>query len=461
LRLAALTLFLSACTFEWNGQSSPFPLSGAEPSVGSYDKLNASLAGRASLLTGLDGTPWAAFCEFWNAGGGNNAGACKKEHLVELGGMRREEFIEADSFALHNTEVYAIHDVNDSHDTVTLHYPGDAITNDNTFIVPAGSGTITVAAANADSFTYSVVDSTTMQPSFVWFNRADGAGPRGEASTIPALTRILADGSAVVTADTSGILTVYGDDHEQSFVLNGPVATQDFALIDDIHRAVITLCAGICSTTLADSSLTVLSDAMPDPTTISIHNDQLYYVDDGSLWQVPLDASKPPSIAAQTAARLLSVGPQNQLLYSHDDALKYSGGAGDGYIGATQVMERGRVIRWSTDDERIFYLEHAATLGTYGDLTSFVQPNGPATTLSINAHSYAELPDHRVLAIEDAVYRGSWNRLVVIDEAAGTKHWVAPSVAEFSLTPDGSTVVADVVSGASGYDIYRIPIGSN
>ena len=82
---------------------------------------------------------------------------------------------------------------------------------------------------------------------------------------------------------------------------------------------------------------------------------------------------------------------------------------------------------------------------------------GAPLSLGLNVHSYAELPDGRVLAIENHAQAGVWNRLVVIDEALLTKKWVVPSAAEFFLVPDRSEIVADVISGASGYDIYRVP----
>jgi hypothetical protein len=71
-------------------------------------------------------------------------------------------------------------------------------------------------------------------------------------------------------------------------------------------------------------------------------------------------------------------------------------------------------------------------------------------------HAYDELPDGRVLAIENHVYAGTWNRLVVIDEAAGQKRWVMPGTAEFFLVPGGRELIADVVDGL-GYDIFRLP----
>src|SRR5207245_9125260 len=95
-------------------------------------------------------------------------------------------------------------------------------------------------------------------------------------------------------------------------------------------------------------------------------------------------------------------------------------------------------------------------VGGYGCLTSVLAPGGAPTLLGMNVHSFNELPDGRVLAIENAVYAGTWNRLVVIDEAAATKRWVVPQAADFLLVPGSQEIVADIVTGASGYDIVRV-----
>jgi hypothetical protein len=105
-------------------------------------------------------------------------------------------------------------------------------------------------------------------------------------------------------------------------------------------------------------------------------------------------------------------------LYSRDPLERYVDGAGDGWLGAWNFMQRGRLVHWSQDGTRIRFLEHAATIGTYGDLTSVVVPSAAPLTLGLNVHAFDEIADHRVIAIENAVYVGTWNRLVVIDETA-------------------------------------------
>jgi hypothetical protein len=202
---------------------------------------------------------------------------------------------------------------------------------------------------------------------------------------------------------------------------------------------------------------TLLSPAIFDPATLALTGDTAYYVGEGGLWQVPLDGSGAPALVAPGAARFLGLGPEGQVVYSHDGATRYLGGAGDAWMGGTRLMDRGRLLRFSADGARAYCLEHAATIGTYGDLTTVALASGDRVTLGDNVHAFAELPDRRLIAIENAVYAGAWNRLVVIDQVAREKRWVAPEAADFLLLPGGREMVVDVVSGASGYDILRVP----
>src|SRR4051812_46424052 len=61
-RLAGALLALSGCVYEWNGDTPTFPLTGNPPALSSFDRLNQSVAGRPSLMTGPDGATWVAFC---------------------------------------------------------------------------------------------------------------------------------------------------------------------------------------------------------------------------------------------------------------------------------------------------------------------------------------------------------------------------------------------------------------
>src|SRR5689334_11358921 len=85
MRALALVL-LASCTFEWNSGAPPFPLEGDPPALTSFEKLNRQPAARATLMKGIGGEPWAAFCEFWtgNISGQGVARQCKEMHLHAL-----------------------------------------------------------------------------------------------------------------------------------------------------------------------------------------------------------------------------------------------------------------------------------------------------------------------------------------------------------------------------------------
>jgi hypothetical protein len=454
---------LSGCVYEWNGDQPPFPLTGNPPAASSFTRLNQVVAGRFSLMSGPDGASWAAFCEFWKMGSGNAARNCGKMRLVRLGlpgDAPAEEAITADSFAIHGQELFEMRDdMTSKMRTVTMHRPGGS--DDVPFPFPSGKATLYVNDAGAaDVFVYWLEDPSTTS---VGVYRRDKQFqlnvplPAGvDPTKLPPSQfdfLLSADGDHLVVRTGDGTMTSYSTTSDATVALG--TRPSDW-FIDDARQAVLTFGDdGIRSVPLDGSAERVLSPANIDVSTLSLVDDTLYYGDAGGLWQVLLDGSAPARLAQPGGVRLWAATPQ--LTYSKDPRSKYAGGAGDGWVGDWRFMERGRFPRWSSDGARIHFLEHAATVGTYGDLTSVSVPGGAPRLLAVNTHEYDELPDHRILAVENAVYAGEWNRLVIIDEDANTKHWVVPSAVDFLLVNNGTELVADVVSGASGYDIVRLP----
>ena len=488
LRALALPLAAAACTFEWNDQKVPFPLVGDPPALSGFQKLNHVPASRAALLTGSDGAPWAAFCEFWSGRlgeggglGGSIARNCKRMHLTRMGespwvgpgcgrtcvaALSTDEIIDADGFALHGRELYQMRDDAQALTrTVTLHRPGDPAPADASFTMPAGRALLyTNDDGAADVFVYWVLDpATTHYDVYRRDHRYQLALPlpAGIDPTRPEQAAgfdflLSADGSALVVHQPSGRMTAYStlDGSARELGTRPPAF-----VLDNLHDAVLTVGEdGFRSVPLSDGPDLVLAPTGFDPATLTLASGAAYYASGGSLWQVPLDGSAAAAAIAPGGARLLTLGPHGEIVYSRDPGTRYAGGAGDGWLGDGRLMERGRLLRFGQDGARVLFLEHAATIGTYGDLTSVALPDGAPVTLGLNVHAYRELPDHRVLAVENAVYAGSWNRLVVIDQAAGTKHWVVPSTVDFVLLPGAQDLIADVVSGASGYDILRVPV---
>ncbi len=474
LHLLALALSASGCVFEWNSESPSFPLEGTPPSLTSFDKLNVMPATKAALMTGRDGAPWTAFCEF-RAGNATDGGvsvggrSCKRMHLVRLApptaGVANEETLEADAFAVHGRELYVLRDDAAAKTrTVTLHEPGTDVRSDVSFTMPAGRALFYVNDhGDQGVFVYWVEDAMTTH--YDVFRRDQryqlslpvpkGVDPTALDDQTAFDFLLSGDGNTLVVHDPDGTLSAYST-LDGSVVALGmrPVSFQ----IDDDHHAVLTAGDdGLRSVPLDGSPERVLSAAPFDPATLLVDKGTAFYQSGGVIFQVPLDGSAAPAAVQDRAARLLLRGPNGELVYSRDPPARYVAGAGDGWLGDWNFMQRGRIVRWSGDGKRIRFLEHAATVGTYGDLTSVAVPGGAPVTLGINVHAFDELADGNVLAIENAVYAGAWNRLVVIDEAGHHKRWVVPSAVDYVLTPDAHEIIVDVVSGASGYDILRVP----
>jgi hypothetical protein len=462
-RLTGALLALSGCVYEWNGDTPTFPLTGNPPALSSFDQLNHSVAGRPALMTAADGATWVVFCEFWKGGSGNSGRGCGKEHLVRLADPPAEELITADSFAMHGQELYQLKsDMMTMKQTVTLHHPG--LSDDVSFQFTDGRSLIVANdGGEGDVFVFWLMDKTTTHMDV--FRRdqkfqlrvplPSDLDPTKDPDASSFDFELSDDGNTLVTRTKDGTMTAWSTLDGSTISLgNRPV---DF-LIDDPRNAVLTLGDdGLRSVALDGMSERVLTPLKIDLNTFTIDDDLAYYADASGLWKVPLDGSSPAALVQAGAARYWNQGPNGQITWSKDPRNEYAGNAGDGWLGDWRFMERGRQMAWSSDGAHIYFLEHAATVGTYGDLTSVGVPGGAPRTLAINAHRWGELPDHRIVTVENAVFGGTWNRLVVIDEAANTKHWVVPSAADFLLVNNGSEMIVDVVSGASGYDILRVP----
>jgi hypothetical protein len=385
-------------------------------------------------------------------------------HLVRFGApptSAGDEFINANGFTVYPRALYEfIEDVRGMR-FITVHVPGCC---DTAFVQEAlGRARLWVNAdGDAQTFAYWTLDSATTHFSVYrqGFRMLQLPVPPGVDPTHPedagVALLLTSDGMTFVERTPDGTTRSW----PQLSMTHVELGVRPPTLfIDSPRNALLTVGDdGFRSVPLDGSPEKVLVPTTIDPKTLAIEGDLAYYADASGLWRVPLDGSSAPKLAAAGGARpLLAVGP-SALAYSLDPGDRYIEGAGDGWVGGWRFMERGLLPSLSGDHQRLRFLEHAATLDTVGDLTAIPLLGDSPTTLAINAHQFAELPDGRVLAVENHVYEGSWNRLVVIDEAARTKRWVAPSVSQFLLAPDGSDVIADVVTGASGYDILRVPL---
>ncbi len=461
--LLTLVLLCSACTLKWDGNAPAVELTGTPPTFASLRKLNTSTSSRASLMTGPDGAPWAAFCEFWSRGSGNNARNCKRMHLVRIDGLPGDEMISADSFQLRPTALFVLRDDPETQRrSFTMHFPGDPETSDVTFDVPAGRASY---GANPTSDVLFYWAQETAPPTWTVYRR-----DRRHERAIPIPSSVdgtgQASGALAIAFDRKGsVLVVRAPDGETNVHSTTDVASVGLGIrpadyfFDEPHGALVTYGAdGVRSVPLQGGPELPLSFSPIDRNTVAVANDTFYFGDARGLWSVPLDGASAATLIQPGAVRPRAINARGTVVYGTEASTTYTGAAGDGWIGDWRFMERGRLLRFSADGARLHFLEHAATVDVTGDLTSATSPGVPNRLLAINVHAYDELPDGRIVAVENAIQEGTWNRLVVIDERSGEKRWVVPSTFDFFEVPGGEAVVADVVTGQDGYDIYLAPI---
>jgi hypothetical protein len=183
----------------------------------------------------------------------------------------------------------------------------------------------------------------------------------------------------------------------------------------------------------------------------------VYQSPNGDVKRIPSDGSGPPVTVVTGDKRFLGFGPDDVVLYSTDPIDRYVAGAGDAWLDGWKFMQRGRNIQFSHDGTKIRWLDFAAQPSAVGDLLS-APIGGSPTRLARNVRRYDELGDGRVLVSANRAFRGTQNRVVVVDEQAGAAHWVADAAADYVRIPGTTDILVDVISGPSGFDIVRVPV---
>jgi hypothetical protein len=475
--LIAIAL-LPSCNWDFTNAESPVQLLGNPPSLTSFDKLNTLPSTAAQLTEGPDGAPWTAFCEFRRSASEVAIGGrpCTRVHQVRLADPAADEVLEADNVMLRYYSSFLIHeDATAKTRTITLHRPGDTPADEVSFPVTFGNYILRANDGGADDvFLYFLLDAKTTHYDIY---RRDGLYhrvlpvPAGVDPAQPQKTMAFlftADGNTLVVRDADGKVTAYSTLDESQVALGARPPT---LYVDDDDDGLLTVGDdGLRVVPLAGGSDHVLTtDAIDASTLRGDGNGNLWYVDNGNLYRGSLDGSAPGVLVQPDAARLLFLGSNGEIIYSRDPGDRYVSGAGDGWLGDWNFMERGLRLRFNLPHTHLHFLEHAARLGIVGDLTSVALPpapdggigtgpGGPPVVLGLNVHDFHELPDGRILSVENHAYAGTWNRLVVIDETTLTAHWVVPAADQLFLVPGGKEMIVDVISGASGYDILRVPI---
>jgi hypothetical protein len=121
-------------------------------------------------------------------------------------------------------------------------------------------------------------------------------------------------------------------------------------------------------------------------------------------------------------------------------------------------MQRGRRPGFSLDHARLRWLENAARSDGSGDLSSATIADRTLLPIARNVRTFGELSDGRVLAISNAAFKGTQNRLIIVDEAAATARWVVDSARDYLMIPGTNDLIVKIVYGQLGYEIRRVPI---
>lgn len=184
----------------------------------------------------------------------------------------------------------------------------------------------------------------------------------------------------------------------------------------------------------------------------------LFYLIGHQLRRVRIDGSRAPqAVLDYDVERVLAVYGLDKVLYSQDKSDRYIYGVGDAWLGNWRFADRARLIYLTNDEKHVTYLENSAQSGGIGDLT-WAPLEGASQRLVRNVYQYDELGDGRLLAASNHAFRGTQNRIVIVNEDRTEVRWVADQASQYGFIPGSSDLLVDIVTGASTSDLVRVPI---
>jgi len=474
LSLALLGVGAPACSWTFDDSAPEVPLLGAPIPPEQFVKLNVEPARDDLILTDHDGNPWVAI----TAAAPLTLIPLPQQrdtvHLIRLDadaptdGRERLD-LAADHTLLSYRAVYLIEPPAGAAKSdptqptaVTVFFPGVPPTA-QTFMFPSGTETLSIDYNTDASFVYWVPKAKDPR---LFITRTDGSFqrvlPPPKGYDVPeSLGRIRlfydSSGERLFVQDGDGRLVVHSTREDRSLDLG----VQPVALAFSSPQSFLLGCAeaGVKRVALDGSGEAVLDSAPCDPDILRNSGARIYYKSGGDLRSVPVDGSAPPQVAlGGPVGQLFAVSPKWGLVYSLDAPITYGNGIGDGWLGGWQFMQRGRRPGFSGDGTRLRWLENAARTDNSGDLSSATIADHQVTHLARNVRTTSELADGRVLAISNAAFKGTQNRLIVIDEASRTARWVVDSARDFLRIPGTQDLLVKIIVGQLGFDIRRVPI---
>jgi hypothetical protein len=464
-----MLVFAAGCSFTFDSEAPDLPLLGAPVDTDPLPRLNDKVTtGGVSIVTGADNKPWAVFSEPIDTDNGPQKGL----RLVRLAGDPVVETIVSDGPsgngpAFYFTPPSMMPSKKPDPSMMTelhIHFVGSG-QPDDVFQLPGGQPLLIPDAKNT-VFVWWVLDMSTTQ---FLVQRRDRT-----------FSRMIPIGNLPPTDPFSAGELFFSRDGKWLYIQDSQQSVQRFSTLSDDSEQIGMMLPKLlaldenrqvlvgCS---ADSGLS-LTPVAPLATTTVIDPEPCY--ENGILWlygtttiyqsndthavkRIPSDGSGPPVEVLGGDKRFLGFGPSDAVLFSDDPIDRYVNGAGDAWMGDWKFMTRGRNIQFSRDNSKVRWLDFAAQPSAVGDLLS-APLGGSPVRLGRNVRRYEELNDGRVIASADRAFRGTQNRVVVIDEQAGAAYWVADQAADYVRIPGSTDVLVDVISGPSGFDIVRVPV---
>jgi hypothetical protein len=479
---------LAGCAWTLDGDAPDLPLVGAPPSLGSLQRLNRGPVYGSAIVHGVDGAYWLSLQE-----------ESKKLRVVRLSEPAAEMSIEGDQFVVAWRAFYVWKKGDPPTDpnapwpaTLELISAGQDSSLAQTFPFDLGIGQVIIGGAD-DVFVY--VPQTADATGYEIVRRADGLrrsiafpGMDQNPSSFsggffsgdgdwffdraPCITGCATDSNDQDLGGTERRpVSAHGTTQERDLDLGAlprrlllyePSATTRRLLTcgsDGVNvvplepsdaNPALQLESAACASDVFSVQRVKQDDGSSDV--------EVYYSIGGELRRVPIDASRPPErVLDHDVARVLAIYDQDTIIYSQDPGDRYIYGVGDGWIGDWRFMNRGRSADLSADRKEVRFLENAAQSGGIGDLCA-APIGGDVVRLARNTYQYDELDDGRVLAAANHAFRGTQNRIIVIDEKLKQARWVVDQAARYSFIPGSSDLLVDIVTGASSSDLVRVSV---
>ncbi len=428
LRLALWAFACCGCSLIWDDTAPEIPLLGAPPDISLLPRLNESPVGNQAFIE-RSPSDWWLMMEERNG----------FIHTLRLSEPVQQEFIRGRLLAVARSTFY--YDAIEGGNQVVVR----RWASNQGYAVPTKQGTLVPSQDGASS---------------AWVDQvliADGRMLQQPAQVAKPFRNNLLfslDDQQLIVRAPNNLITVFMVSTGQSIVLGNYSGK---LIVDPLGNLLVFSSAMVVRVPL-DGSPPALLDVAPNPEFGLFDFPDLIYSAGGEIRRHSLYDDTPPRILQSGAARVLGFYSDGTVVYSRDSATHYIYGAGDGWLGKWHFMERGFFAGLSRDRARAYWIDHAATAGGSGELMS-ASIGGTPNLLGRNVHQVSELPDGRLLAVANRALLGPQNRIIVIDEAAGTARWVADRARAFRFVPDSpQEILVDIVIENSGHDVVRMAI---